>query len=127
VSGDEVTGLAGHNNGLIGEAIAEDRLKRLYPFDEIQHVNGIIDFIVNDRYIEVKSCQRSWRHGERDCLRAGMFRFRADQHNMLCDLKGLYMLIVLDGNVCHRIGIVMPEAFDFKRQMAWTNFFAGGL
>lgn len=81
-------------NGLFAEEIAKEQIRKKFKADPI-FLNDLIDFTVNGRYIEVKSCEGYVKdsHASRK-VRAGRFLLRREQHNFLLEKEGWYLFIV---------------------------------
>jgi hypothetical protein len=87
-------------------------VKAFYPESEYDF-SGIIDFKINNRFTEVKSCELRVNDGKNK--RNGRFKFFQEQHNALIDVQGDYILLVHEN--------LEPIHFTRIKASALSSFF----
>lgn len=114
------------NNGQWGENVALDILND--KFNDVQFINDTIDFYAdNGILIEVKTCQYVInRCDDKGDKRFGRFTFNPDQHEILLNKDGYYLLIVKNGDLVIKAKVIQAcDVFqwmtNFQRKVCWRS------
>jgi len=107
------------NKGIKGELESNRILKEV--FNEIEFVNGLIDYIADKKPVEIKTCQEWQSNGKRRCR--GRFVLDEDQHKHLCKKNGYYLFIVLKEKG-FRFSLVKASKMKFNRKISWVRAFS---
>ncbi len=82
-------------NGIDAEKLAEKVIKEAFDSARVNYVNELIDFVVNGRFVEVKSCEQYIvDRSHTTNRRRGRFMLNKKQHEFLQENNGLYLFIV---------------------------------
>lgn len=112
-------------NGDFAEQMAEQYFNRSMSVQSVEHINTEFDFLVDDSYIEVKSCQMLIQNYSRNEMRHGLFCLKWEQHSALYDLDGYYLFIVLSQQSVGRVKLVRAREIEYQKQITWTKIFGG--
>ena len=84
-----------YENGKKAEELAQEIIIEAFKDAEIEIINDLIDFVVNGKYIEVKSCDKYISDKSHTTgRRRGRFILNKRQHEFLVKHDGLYLFIV---------------------------------
>jgi hypothetical protein len=118
-----VSNTKARHNGEWAENTAKETLETLCYNVEV--LNHTIDLRINRKVaVEVKSCQANIKARERSGRRrSGRFALEKEQHNELADQNGLYLFIVHNENVVHRMWFAPAKLLDFQPRPTWTEVY----
>ncbi len=107
-------------NGRAGERAAITWLRQLSPSLYIQVVNELLDLVVRDRYVEIKTCNASITASQPPYHRVGRYTLRKDQHTILTETDGYYLFVVLYNRQKSTVFLVAARDLPYHRQIAWS-------
>lgn len=130
-------------HGEQGEQTALDYLRARAPGVKVEMINGLLDIVVRNTFVEVKSCSERVVNGVDLKPRYGRFTFLPQQHEELRLTDGYYLFVVLSGpedytgdpylprdddhpGLRHlskpvHIFMIAARELPYYRQMSWTT------
>jgi len=117
--GTPLGNLKAKKNGIQMELTALDILPKL------ELTNDKIDAILDDKLIEIKSCQKYVIDVSRKTTqtRFGRFRLNKDQHEYLVKNNGYYFFILNESGNAGRWKLVKASEIEFKHVIDWRRIF----
>lgn len=110
-------------NGKLAEALACGFIQGIHPDSHVEFLNRQLDYLVDNQYIEVKSCQK-WIESTNGQSRRGLFCLEAGQHKYLCQAKGVYLFMVMNRQrEVVRLRFMSSWEVSFQKQITWTKIF----
>ena len=84
-------------------------------------INSIYDALLEDKIVEIKSCQEWHNNGEGRCR--GRFVLDDEQHEFLVKNDGYYLFVLFteDGRTLTKL--VRASKIEFRRKLCWTYVF----
>lgn len=106
-------------DGDLGEAIALKWITDLSPSARVKVLNTLFDMVINDRYVEVKTCAEEISAPGKNPFRPGRFTLHPDQHLQLVKNDGFYLFVVLRIAKPPAIWLAAAKTVYYHRQIAW--------
>jgi len=109
-------------NGERGEDEAVKLLNNHEKARDVERVNNLLDLIVDQTWIEVKTCQaQTVDHSIKNGRRGGRFVFNLRQHEALTRQGGMYMFIVLKDQELFKHRLMYARDIEFKNKLTWSK------
>ena len=117
-----------NDNGKLAEAAACKKLCAVFDVENVDFsTQRIVDVILcAKKYVEIKSCQMRTYRCDVDGYRKGRFIFELKQHQELCRVRGIYMLMLMDGPKVVSFCFVKARRVDVTNSFVshtWSKFF----
>ena len=115
-------------NGKLAEAAAYKKLCAVFDVENVDFsTQRAVDVVLCSRkYVEIKSCQMKTYRCDIDGYRKGRFIFELNQHQKLCRVRGIYMLMLMDGPRVVSFCFIKAKRIDVANSFAshtWSRFF----
>jgi len=124
VTGTAESNSRAHCNGKKGEDEAIKLLLERSKQFGVKRVNGLLDFLIDHTWIEVKTCQhRTVDNSIKGGFRNGRFVFNRDQHKALQKYDGLYMFIVLKNGELFKHRLMRARDIKYHDKKTWCEIF----
>lgn len=106
-------------HGETGEAAAVVWLQNRTPDVQVKIINQLLDLLVSETYIEVKTCGALIATEPGRPPRAGRFTLEPAQHLSLVKVGGYYLFVVLHKVIPPTLFLVYAKDLYYHRQVSW--------